>query len=109
VFLFVQGFFAWIFIGEGEDTSTIACLTNVTAVIALAGCSMPWWRRWLAGVLLIISWSTYSGWFIYQIATLPENRLPTVHLAARSYYLDYLVPGLPLLLAGVLFYCLGGF
>ncbi len=93
-FLLFQWLCAQMFT-EAEGSGAIANFSAVTAVIALAGCIISWWREWLAGVLLIISWLTYSGWFIYKIAMGP--------LATRSYFLGYLVFGSPLLLAGLLF------
>ncbi len=92
--LLFQWFFAQIFT-EAQDRVAIANLSSVAAVIAVVGCFTSWWRSWLAGVLLIISWFTYSGWFIYKIAMGP--------LVTRSYFLGYLVFGSPLLDAGVLF------
>ncbi len=78
------------------DNSAVVISSRVTVVIALAGCFISWWREWLAGVLLIISWLTYSGWFIYKIAM-------AHYYLVQLHFLSYLVIGSPLLLAGLLF------
>ena len=48
--------------------STVGILLAATAVIALLGCIISWWREWLAGVLLIISWLPPLGLVICRIA-----------------------------------------
>src|SRR5512136_1372385 len=47
--------------------SRVGILLVATAVIALAGCIVSWWREWLAGLLLIISWLPTLGLVICRI------------------------------------------
>jgi len=75
-------------------SSTGVILTAAAIAIALAGFFISWWREWLAGVLLIISWLTPLGVVIYAI------------VIGRHYHYDFyewLGYGSPLLVAGLLF------
>ena len=61
---------AWAFSAFGNYPyihSTVGIFLAVTAVIALIGCIISWWREWLAGVLLIISWLPPLGLVICKI------------------------------------------
>jgi len=73
--------------------STVGIFLGATAVIALAGCIISWWREWLAGLLLIISWLPPLGLVICRI------------IMGRHYYDidDWLGYASALPVAGVLF------
>lgn len=88
--LFLEWFVIQV-VGAFRRAGPFPELIAVAAVIALAGCIVSWRRTWLAGVLLIVSWLTYSRWFLSA----------TGYLVAGSNY-EYLISGLPTLLAGVL-------
>jgi hypothetical protein len=47
--------------------SAVGIFLIATAVIALAGCFVSWWREWLAGVLLIVSWLPPLGLVVCRI------------------------------------------
>jgi len=87
----LQGCGGMIF-SEGQDSGAVARFSLIAAGIALTGCSFSFWRRFLAGLVLLGSW-------------LASLQLVDHVIGLKHYYYvnDYRNAGYPLLAAGLLF------